>query len=91
MYNLILFIGLWLYYSKFYILGAIFLTYLLNKLTRKLYYPPLIINMVSSILLLLTNVEKRTENMYLYYMPVVFTSIVMNTLIYIFRRRKYGF
>lgn len=78
---------LWFYYSKLYILGSIFITYLLNKLTNKLYYPPLIINMISVILLLISGGNK-TEYMYLAYMPVVMSSIVFNLLIYILRKLK---
>lgn len=76
---------LWLYYAKFFILGSIIITFLLNKITRKLYIPPLIINMVSVIALFFSNIETRTEAMYIYYMPTVITSILMNLLIYLYR------
>lgn len=76
-------IFLWLYYSKMYILVSIIITYLLNKITKKLYLPPLIINMVSVILLLLSNKETRTFNMYISYFPTVLTSIIINLGIYL--------
>lgn len=75
----------WFYYSKLYILGSLFVTFLLNKTTNKLYLPPLIINMVSVILLLLSTGD-RTYAMYFNYMPVVTTSIIMNLSIYIYKK-----
>lgn len=77
---------IWLYYSKFYILGSIFITYLLNKLTDKLYYPPLIINMISVIMLFIAK-DNRTYNMYVKYMPIVISSILFNLLMYIIRKK----
>lgn len=78
-------IKIWLYYSKFYILGSILITYLLNRVTDKLYYPPLIINMVSVILLFIAK-DNRTYNMYVVYMPVVISSAIFNILVYIYRK-----
>lgn len=75
----------WFYYSKLYILGSLFVTFLLNKTTNKLYLPPLIINMVSVILLFLSTGD-RTYAMYFNYMPVVTTSIIMNLSIYIYKK-----
>ncbi len=72
----------WFYYSKLYILGSLFVTILLNKITDKLYLPPLIINMVSVILLFLSTSD-RTYAMYFNYLPVVTTSILFNLIIYI--------
>ena len=72
----------WFYYSKLYILGSLFVTILLNKITDKLYLPPLIINMVSVILLFLPTGD-RTYAMYFNYLPVVTTSILFNLIIYI--------
>lgn len=73
-----------LYYSKFYILGSIIVTYMLNKLTRKLYLPPLFINMISVILLIPIPKEDRMFAIYFNYLPVVITSIIMNLIIYIY-------
>lgn len=81
---MIIFIA-WFYYSKLYILGSLFVTFLLNKTTNKLYLPPLIINMVSVILLFLSTGD-RTYAMYFNYMPVVTTSIIMNLSIYIYKK-----
>ncbi|WP_067140618.1 hypothetical protein [Oceanivirga salmonicida] len=80
---------LWLYYSKFYILGSIAVTYMLNKTTDKLYYPPLIINMVSVLMLFILNKEARMYAIYFNYLPIVITSIFMNFVVYIYRRIKY--
>ena len=81
------FIVLWLYYSKIYILGSLFVTYLLNKVTRKFYLPPLIINMVSVILLFFSQGDKAYA-MYINYVPVVLSSSIMNIVIYIIRRKN---
>ena len=81
------FIALWLYYSKIYILGSLFVNYLLNKVTRKLYLPPLIINMVSVILLFFSQGDKAYA-MYINYVPVVLSSSIMNIVIYIIRRKN---
>lgn len=78
---MIIIIG-WFYYSKLYILSSLFVTILLNKITDKLYLPPLIINMVSVILLFLSTGD-RTYAMYFNYLPVVTTSILFNLIIYI--------
>ena len=81
------FIALWLYYSKIYILVSLFITYLLNKVTHKLYLPPLIINMVSVILLFFAQGDKAYA-MYINYVPVVLSSAIMNIVIYIIRRKN---
>lgn len=79
---------LWLYYGKLFILGSILVTYMLNKLTDKLYYPPLIINMISVILLLFISKEDRMYAIYYNYLPVVITSIITNLIVYIYRKNK---
>lgn len=76
----------WFYYSKIYIIGSIFITMFLNKITNKLYMPPLIINMISILLILLIPYKERTYAMYFSYMPVVTFSILTNFCIYIFRK-----
>ena len=81
------FIALWLYYSKIYIFGSLFVTYLLNKVTRKLYLPPLIINMVSVILLFFSQGDKAYA-LYINYVPVVLSSAIMNIVIYIIRKKN---
>lgn len=75
----------WFYYSKIYILGSLFVTFLLNKTTNKLYLPPLIINMISVILLFLSTGD-RSYAMYFNYMPVITASIIFNLSIYIYRK-----
>lgn len=77
---------LWLYYGKLFILGSIISTYIINKLTQKLYFAPLIINMVSVIMLLFIPSEDRIYAIYFDYLPIVITSITMNFIIYIYRK-----
>ncbi|CAM3546103.1 hypothetical protein [Pseudostreptobacillus hongkongensis] len=81
------FIAIWMYYSKLYILGSLGVTFLLNKFFKdKLYMPPLIINMVSVILLFMIPFKDRAYAMYINYMPVVITSVLLNLSIYLLRR-----
>ncbi|ACZ01505.1 hypothetical protein [Streptobacillus moniliformis] len=77
---------LWLYYSKLYILGSLLVTFFLNKITDKLYLPPLIINMVAVIMLFVIPYNNRTYAMYFNYMPIVVTSVLLNFIIYLFKR-----
>ncbi|CAM3166445.1 hypothetical protein [Streptobacillus ratti] len=79
---------LWFYYSKLYILGSLLFTFFLNKVTNKLYLPPLIINMVGVIMLFLIPYHSRTYAMYFNYMPIVVTSALLNIIIYLFRKHK---
>lgn len=76
----------WLYYSSLYIVGSIIITLALNKVVKKLYLAPLIINMISVILLLISKGD-RTYSMYFIYVPVVLASSILNVLIYIIKRR----
>lgn len=76
----------WLYYSSLYIVGSIIITLALNKVVKKLYLSPLIINMISVILLLISKGD-RTYSMYFIYVPVVLASSILNVLIYIIKRR----
>lgn len=79
------------YYSIFYIIGALVITLLLNKVFKKLYYPPLLINAISVILLLIAyklNFKNMGYALYFNYMPVVSTSIICNLIIFITRKFK---
>lgn len=79
------------YYSIFYIIGALVITLLLNKVFKKLYYPPLLINAISVILLLIAyklNLKNMGYALYFNYMPVVSTSIICNLIIFITRKFK---
>ncbi len=78
---------LWLYYGKFYILGAICVTYMLNKVFRRFVIAPLIINMVSVLCLLLIPKADRMYAIYYNYLPVVITSMLMNALLWLMRLR----
>ncbi|VWL85129.1 hypothetical protein [Oceanivirga miroungae] len=79
---------LWLYYGKLFILGSIIATYLLNRLTKRLYYAPLIINMVSVIMLMFIEKKDMMYAIYFNYLPIVITSIIMNLIVYIYRKIK---
>ncbi|CAM3212074.1 hypothetical protein STFE110948_06185 [Streptobacillus felis] len=79
---------LWLYYSKLYILGSLLITFILNKVTNKLYLPPLIINMVAVIMLFIIPYQDRTYAMYFNYMPTVVTSALLNLIIYLLRKYR---
>ncbi|WP_156299799.1 hypothetical protein [Streptobacillus canis] len=79
---------LWLYYSKLYILGSLLVTFLMNRVTKKLYLPPLIINMVAVIMLFIIPYKDRTYAMYFNYMPTVVTSALLNLTIYLLRGRR---
>lgn len=56
-----------------------------NRVTQKLYYPPLIINMVSILLLFFIAEGDRMYAIYYCYLPVVITSIAMNAMIALYR------
>lgn len=77
------------YYGIYYIIGSLIITALLNKVFNKLYLPPLIINFVSVILLLIAY-KLKMKNMgfalYFNYIPVVLTSIIYNFLLFIKRK-----
>lgn len=78
---------IWMYYSKIYILGSIIMTFILNRFfSEKLYIAPLIINMVSVIMIFLLPYKDRSYAMYVNYMPVVLSSILLNLSIYFIRK-----
>ncbi|MBF0715372.1 hypothetical protein [Gemelliphila palaticanis] len=84
----------WYTFSKWYILGAWFVTHMLNIAFKKLWLSPLIINAVS-VLLLGTGIyismisgEEVGLSVLNIYIPVVFASILMNLIIYAYRRIK---
>jgi len=82
----------WFYYSFYYMLFSAFATLMLNRMTKKLWLSPLIINAVS-ILLLIILVKNNliadgdaTYAMYFNYMPIVFASLLINSLVGIKRK-----
>lgn len=92
--DLYLFVQAWFYYSFYYMVFSVFSTLMLNRVTKNLWLSPLIINAVSiSILLILvyqsliTSAE-ATQQMYFTYMPIVFSSVLANFIIYLSRKIK---
>lgn len=79
----------WFYYSSIFMAGSIIVTALLNRVFNKLYIPPLVINAVSVILLLIAyklNVRNMSYAVYFNYIPVVAASIIYNISVFIIRK-----
>lgn len=85
----------WFYYSTYYMLASAFMTVALNRVTKRLWLTPLIINAVSIAVLLLAATsgwiptENATYAMYFNYMPIVFASASINVCIGIYRKIKH--
>ena len=90
--NLTNFIIGWFYYSIYYMLFSVFATLMLNRVTKRLWLSPLIINAVSIVLLIVLVKNNliadgdATYAMYFNYMPIVFASVLLNFLIAIKRK-----
>lgn len=91
---LIYMLAYWYNFSKWYILGSIFITHILNRGFKKLWLSPLLINTFSVILLgigiyigLLQNQEIGFSVINIY-VPVVFTSILMNVVIFLYKKLR---
>ena len=84
----------WYTYSKWYILGSWFITHILNIAFKKLWLSPLLINAVALIVLALGIYFKMIQGKEVgasvlnVYMPVVFASIVINIIVYLYRKIK---
>lgn len=85
--ELVRFIIGWFYYSFYYMLFSALATIVLNRVTKKLWLTPLIINGVSIALLILSisngwiGGNEATYALYFNYMPIVFASVTVNLLI----------
>lgn len=92
--DIILFVYGWFYYSFLYMALSAFATVMLNRAAKRLWLSPLIINGVSITILLimvyasLITTEDASYAMYFIYMPIVFSSIMVNLVIYIIRNIK---
>lgn len=92
--DLFLFIKGWFYYSFYYMALSVFATLMLNKVTKRLWLSPLIINAVSiAILLVLVytsaiSVSGASQEMYFTYMPIVFSSAITNVVLYLSKEIK---
>lgn len=94
--NLLQLMTAWYFYSKFYILGSVLVTHILNVSFKKYWLSPLIVNAVCVLLFFIginIGMIKNDEifvTILMGYLPIVFTSIVMNliTIVYKKIRRK---
>ncbi|MDO5089284.1 MAG: hypothetical protein Q4D53_05815 [Leptotrichiaceae bacterium] len=79
----------WFYYGWLFMACSVAVTALLNRVFNKLYIPPLVINAVSVILLLIAykvNMKNMSYALYFNYVPVVIASIVYNISVFIVRK-----
>jgi hypothetical protein len=82
----------WFYYGIYYMMASAFVTLMLNRVTKRLWLSPLIINAVSVVILLTAAAlgwiasENATYAMYFNYMPIVFASVLTNTLVWFGRK-----
>lgn len=87
-------IAYWYTYSKWYILGSIFVTHILNTAFKKLWLSPLLVNAASLLILAFgIYIKLIAKNQVIIsvisiYLPVVFTSIVLNIMIFIYKKIK---
>ena len=78
----------WYTYSKWYILGSWFITHILNIAFKKLWLSPLLINALALAVLFIGIYYKLIEGQEVgasvlnVYMPIVFSSIIMNLLVF---------
>lgn len=88
------FIVYWYFFSKYYILGSLLVTHLLNVTFKRLWLSPLLINAVAVLLLLIgvqvgfVKTATLFDAVYRIYVPVVLFSILMNFFIYLYRMLK---
>ena len=86
-----LFVG-WFYYGIIYMGLSILATFMLNKVVKKLWLVPLLINAIAIVLLLIgakmnfVPYEEQAFALYFVYMPIVFASIIFNLSINIKRK-----
>lgn len=89
---IIKFIYGWFYYSTYYMLSSAFVTVTLNRVTKRLWLTPLIVNAVSAAILIAAasfgwiSGKNASYAMYFNYMPIVFASIVVNICIGLYRK-----
>ena len=92
--SIIVLLAYWYTYSKWYILGSWFITYILNIAFKKLCLSPLLINALALGVLFIGIYYKLIVGQEVgasvlnVYMPIVFSSIIMNLLVFITRKIK---
>ena len=90
--SLIVLLAYWYTYSKWYLLGSWFITHILNIAFKRLWLSPLLINALALIVLFVGIYYKLIEGQEVgasvlnVYMPIVFSSIIMNLLIFTTRK-----
>lgn len=88
-----LFIG-WFYYGIMYMGLSVMVTILLNRLTKRWYLPPLIINAIAVIVMLLSirydflPESEQAFALYFIYMPIVAASFIFNLVLMLFNKFK---
>lgn len=78
----------WFYYGILFMAGSIIVTSLLNRVFDRLYIPPLIVNGVSAILLIIgfrLGFRNMGYAMYFNYLPAVISSVLFNLIVYAVR------
>ena len=92
--SIIVLLAYWYTYSKWYILGSWFIPYILNIAFKKLWLSPLLINALALGVLFIGVYYKLIVGQEVgasvlnVYMPIVFSSIIMNLLVFITRKIK---
>lgn len=92
--SIIVLLAYWYTYSKWYILGSWFITYILNIAFKKLWLSPLLINALALGVLFIWIYYKLIEGQEVgasvlnVYMPIVFSSIIMNLVVFSTRKIK---
>ena len=92
--SIIVLLAYWYTYSKWYILGSWFITYILNIAFKNLWLSPLLINALALVVLFIGIYYKLIVGQEVgasvlnVYMPIVFSSIIMNLLVFITRKIK---
>ena len=92
--SIIVLLAYWYTYSKWYILGSWFITYIFNIAFKKLWLSPLLINALALGVLFIGIYYKLIVGQEVgasvlnVYMPIVFSSIIMNLLVFITRKIK---
>ncbi len=84
----------WFYYGILFMGGSVIATSLLNRVFDRLYIPPLIVNGVSAVLLIIgfkLGFKNMGHAMYFNYLPAVAASAVFNFIVFVSRKiRKDG-
>ena len=92
--SVLVLLAYWYTYSKWYILGSWFITHILNRAFKKIWLSPLLINALALAVLFIGIYYKLIEGQEIgasvlnVYLPIVFSSIVMNVLIFTVRKIK---